>query len=168
MSRRVATQEEEDDFEKEMAGFLAAAPSKPAGKQAAADAKPMPSLGTVLRTGTGASRVAAQADADAAGALTLRVLGRGSKANKLEAKEVLVPRSNPLAQTVLKMDEQAHLERQQLKRQILAASEDHEAAPRGYIPQIRQEAVHEGGSGYGGGGARSGGKGGATKTGNYN
>ena len=87
----------------------------------------------------------------------MRVLGRGAKAHKLEVKEVVVPISNPLAQMVIKMDEAAQEERQRLKRQTLQLAEDHEAAPRGYIPQIRQDAVDTQGKGWK-----------ATGAGNYN
>ena len=55
-----------------------------------------------------------------------------------------MPRDNALARTVIQMDEAAHEERQRLKRQILAAAEDHEAAPRSYIANIRQNSLEGG------------------------
>ena len=92
-------------------------------------------------------------EAGGGGALTLRVLRRGAKANKFEADEVHVPLDDRLAQSVIKMDEKAVEERQRLKQQILAAAADQEAAPRQYIQQIRQDALEEGykrGAGAGG------------------
>ena len=167
--RREASKDEEDEFEKEMQSMLASAKAT----KAATEAKPLPAIGAVLRAGTGASRVASAVagvrgaggaggaggvgGSDGTGELTLRVLGRGAKAHKLEVKEVVVPISNPLAQMVIKMDEAAQEERQRLKRQTLQLAEDHEAAPRGYIPQIRQDAVDAQGKGWK-----------ATGAGNYN
>ena len=53
------------------------------------------------------------------GTVALRVLRRGAKPNKLEADQVHVPVDEALARTVIRADEKANAERQQLKRQIL-------------------------------------------------
>ena len=158
--RREATKEEEDEFEKEMQAMLNDTQKTSRPTRPAAEPVRLPSLGAVLQSGTG-SRVANAVASSSGDALTLRVLRRGPKANKLEAPEVRVPMGDTLAQTVIKMDEDAQAERQRLKRQILAAAEDHEAAPRQYIAQIRQDAISEREAGEGrrgrGGGGISGG-----------
>ena len=106
-------------------------------------------LAPVIRSsaaaGGGATPSQVASSAAAGGALTLRVLRRGARPNKLEADEVRVPIDDRLAQTVIRMDEKAIEERQRLKQQILAAADDHEHAPRGYIAQIRQDAISESG-----------------------
>ena len=51
--------------------------------------------------------------------VSLRVLRRGGGKNRLEADEVVVSASEPIARTVLAAGEEANEERQRLKRQIL-------------------------------------------------
>jgi len=137
-----STKEEEAEFDKEMQAMLCDARDvRKAARSNPEQFLRLPPLGPVLRssnTGSGlapsrvARLVAAGSDARSGG-VTLRVLRRGARANKLEADEVRLPLSDSLAQTVITMDEKAQEERQMLKRHILAAADDQEGllrAPR--------------------------------------
>ena len=55
---RKATKEEEDEFEREMASMMQAADAHAGRKTSRAPDKPLPSLGSVLRSGTASTRVA--------------------------------------------------------------------------------------------------------------
>lgn len=52
-----------------------------------------------------------------------------------------MPVDDSLARTVLKNEATQREEQQRLKKHILAAAADHEAAPRQYIDKIRQTPV---------------------------
>ena len=165
--RREATQREVDDFEREMGAMLADS------KKAAATKKlqPLPDAPKIpvglLRAGgvgggggggssggggggsSGGGGGGSAGAGDAAGdALSLRVLTkRGTnKAGqaKVDAAEVLVPRNEALAKSVIKIDAQVAQEKQLLKRQILAAAADHESQGQGYITQIKQKDLDTG------------------------
>ena len=113
--RRVHTvsQEEEDDFDKMMAAAMADA------KKATPKPPPDSARGDPLAGLAGVLKRSAQPAAGGEGVVSLRVLRRGGGKNKLEADEVSVPASEPLARTVLAAGEEANEERQRLKRQIL-------------------------------------------------
>ena len=116
----VVSQEEEDDFDKMMAAAMADAKKttpKPPPDAMARD--PLAGLAGVLKRSAQPAGAAAGGRGGGEGVVSLRVLRRGGGKNRLEADEVVVPASEPIARTVLAAGEEANEERQRLKRQIL-------------------------------------------------
>ncbi|KAL1518668.1 hypothetical protein AB1Y20_002956 [Prymnesium parvum] len=145
-TRRDATDEEKEAFEREMQAMLAETRDVSARKTRV-DAEGIKIPVALLRPATHpSSQSNAQAKEDSGpGAVTLRVLRKGAK-NKMEASEVRVPASDALAKTVIRMEDKAAEERQRLKERserVLAAAADHESgSSRGpHISRIQQSPV---------------------------